>query len=300
MTVKGYQRTSHRVAIVGTGAMGEAFVRQLLGNGRLAVRDLVAADKSAQRREYIGRTYGVEVTDDNAEAAGKAEVLVIAVKPQHLAEALAEMQPAVRPERHVVISIVAGVSTDLLESYLPHGTPVLRAMPNLAAWVGQAATGLCAGRHVLPPHRDLAAGLLEAVGRVVWVPERLMDAVTGLSGSGPAYGCLVIEALTEGGIAAGLSREDAQVLAATALLGAAAMVLETGRHPADLRQQVTSPGGTTAAGLLALEARAVRAAFVEAVLAATRRAAELGQLASKGLEGGRHGSDAGSREEPKR
>ena len=273
-----------RVAIIGAGVMGEALVRALLKAGLVEAGRMVAADKSPQRLEHMERTYQVPCVADNARAAQLSDVVVIAVKPQHLAEALEEMAPAVQPDRHLVLSIVAGVSTASLERFLPPGTPVVRAMPNTAASVGQAATGLCAGRFATEGHRRTATALLEAVGRVVWVPEHLMDAVTGLSGSGPAYGFLVIEALAEGGIAAGLPREEATLLAAASLLGAATLALESGRHPAELRQQVTSPAGTTAAGLLSLESRAVRAAFIEAVLAASRRARELGESVRDELE----------------
>ena len=270
-----------RVAFIGAGAMGEALIRGLLRAGRVAADGMVAADKSPQRREHVASEYGVQVTDDNARAIAGCSMVVLAVKPQHLEQALEELAPAVRPGQHLVLSVAAGVPTRAIEARLPEGTAVLRAMPNTAAAVGESATALCRGRHATDEDEKKGIWLLEAIGRVVVVPEPLMDAVTGLSGSGPAYAFLVVEALTEGGVAAGLPREQALVLAAQTLLGAARLVLETGRHPAELRQQVMSPAGTTAAGLLALERAGVKAAFWEAVLAASRRSRELGEAAAQ-------------------
>lgn len=289
MSQQGRAPVAQRVAVIGAGAMGEAFIRGLLRAGLSSREDVVAADKSEERRAYIERTYQVEVTADNAQAVRSCDVAVVAVKPQHVAQALQELAPAVEPGRHLIISVAAGIPTAAIERHLPAGTAVIRAMPNTPALVGQAATGLCPGRFATPEDESRALRLFEAIGRAVRVPESLMDAVTGLSGSGPAYVCLVLEALTEGGLAAGLSRQDALFLAAQTLAGTAQMVLETGRHPAELRNQVTSPAGTTAAGLLVLESRAVRAAFIEAVLAATRRSRELGEAAGPGEQapGGR-------------
>lgn len=278
----GAPEAPERVAVIGAGAMGEAFIRGLLRAGLTTREGIVAADKSAERRSYIEQTYQVTVTADNARAVRSCDVVIVAVKPQHVAEALEELAPAVEPGRHLIVSIAAGVPTAAIERHLPAGTAVIRAMPNTPALVGQAATGLCPGRFAGEQEERRALRLFEAIGRAVRVPESLMDAVTGLSGSGPAYACLVLEALMEGGLAAGLSRQDALFLAAQTLAGTARMVLETGRHPAELRNQVTSPAGTTAAGLLALESRAVRAAFIEAVLAATRRSRELGEAGSQG------------------
>lgn len=265
-----------RVAIIGAGVMGEAFIRGLLRAELLTRDQLIAADKSAERRHHIQQTYGVQVTADNAEACRHADTAVVAVKPQHIVEALRELAPAVDPQRHLVISIAAGVPTAFLERRLPPGTPVVRAMPNIAALVGQAASALCCGAFAHAAHQERARRIFEAIGQTVTVPENLMDAVTGLSGSGPAYAYLMVEALMEGGIAAGLSRDAALFLAAQTLAGAARMVLETGRHPAELRNWVTSPAGTTAAGLRVLESRGVRGALIDAVLAGTRRSRELG------------------------
>ena len=279
-------RLGERVAVIGSGAMGEAFIRGLLRGGLATREEIVATDKSPERRSHVEQGYGVLVTDDNAEALRSADTAVVAVKPQNIVEALREMAPAVDPGRHLVISIAAGVPTAAIERRLPPGTPVVRAMPNIAALVGQAATGLCRGTFAQESHLQRALRIFEAIGRAVVVPEGLMDAVTGLSGSGPAYAYLVIEALADGGVAAGLSRDAALFLAAQTLAGAARMVLDTGRHPAELRNWVTSPAGTTAAGLTVLESRGVRGALMEAVLAGTRRSRELGEAGAGGLRDG--------------
>lgn len=279
-------KLGERVAVIGSGAMGEAFIRGLLRGGFLTRDEIVATDKSPERRAHIEQGYGVLVTADNAEALRSADTAVVAVKPQNIVEALREMAPAVDVERHLIISIAAGVPTAAIERRLPPGTPVVRAMPNIAALVGQAATGLCQGAFAREQHLQRALKIFEAIGRAVVVPEHLMDAVTGLSGSGPAYAYLMVEALADGGVAAGLSREAALFLAAQTLAGAARMVLETGRHPAELRNWVTSPAGTTAAGLTVLESRGIRGALMEAVLVGTRRSRELGEAGAGGLRDG--------------
>ncbi|MEW6048367.1 MAG: pyrroline-5-carboxylate reductase [Bacillota bacterium] len=275
-------KLGERVAVIGSGAMGEAFIRGLLRGGFVTRDELVATDKSPERCAHIEQSYGVLVTADNAEALRSADTAVVAVKPQNIVEALRELAPAVEVGRHLVVSIAAGVPTAAIEKRLPPGTAVVRAMPNIAALVGQAATGLCRGSFAHDSHLKRAQKLFEAIGRAVVVPENLMDAVTGLSGSGPAYAYLVVEALADGGVAAGLSREAALFLAAQTLAGAARMVLDTGRHPAELRNWVTSPAGTTAAGLTVLESRGIRGALMEAVLAGTRRSRELGEAGTGG------------------
>lgn len=270
-------KLQERVAVIGSGAMGEAFIRGLLRGGFVGRDELVASDRSSERRAHIEQAYGILTMQDNAEALRTADTAVVAVKPQNIAEALRELAASVEPSRHLVISIAAGVPTATIEKRLPPTTPVVRAMPNIAGLVGQAATALCKGSYAQEAHLARALRIFEAIGRAVVVPEGLMDAVTGLSGSGPAYAYLMVEALADGGVAAGLSRDVALFLAAQTLAGAARMVLDTGRHPAELRNWVTSPAGTTAAGLTVLESRGVRGALMEAVLAGTRRAGELGE-----------------------
>jgi pyrroline-5-carboxylate reductase len=212
----------------------------------------------------------------NVEAAQQANVLVLAVKPGVVPAVLDELSGAVTANQ-LVLSLAAGVTVAQLEERLPQGTPVIRVMPNTAAQVGEGAAAFCRGTHAGPEDAALAQEVLSAGGRCVEVTEPQMDAVTGLSGSGPAYVCLIIEALADGGVRMGLPRDVALTLAAQTVLGAAKLVRDTGDHPAVWKDRVATPGGTTIAGLAALEEAGVRSGLIKAVEAATRRSAELGQ-----------------------
>ena len=251
--------------------MGEALLAGLLSSGwASSTSELAVAEKLAPRRDELEKAYpGLQVGPDVVAADGA----IVAVKPNDVAAACRSLA-AVGVDR--VLSIAAGVTLASLESALGAGVPVVRAMPNTPALVGSGAAAVAAGSSATEPDLDWAEGLLAAVGTVVRVPEHLLDAVTGLSGSGPAYVFLVAEALIEGGVLAGLPRDVAVTLATQTMLGAGRMLVETGETPEALRAQVTSPGGTTAAGLRALEAAGVRSAFLEAVAAATARSRELG------------------------
>lgn len=254
--------------------MGEALLAGWLDAG-VDADDLAVAEVDPDRRRHLEeRCPGVRVVPSPAWAAADADVLVVAVKPADVAAALAASEPALRPDA-LVVSIAAGVTIAELEAGVP-GRPVVRAMPNAAALVRRGAAAISGGAAAGDAHLDLAEHLLGAVGTVVRVPERLLDAVTGLSGSGPAYVFLVAEALVEAGVLNGLPRETAERLVSQTLLGAATLLAERPGAADELRAAVTSPGGTTAAGLLALEQRAVRAALVEAVSAATARSRALG------------------------
>lgn len=264
------------IGFVGAGMMAAALIGGALRESLVPPGCIIASDVSAARRSEVAAAYGVEVTGDNRRVVEASHLVVLAVKPQHAAEVLSEIGPALTV-RHVVLSIMAGVSTAAVESHLAPGVPVVRAMPNTACLVGAGASAVARGRHATAEHAELAATLLRATGHVVYVDERLMDAVTGLSGSGPAYVFTVIESLADGGVAEGLPRKVALELAAQTVLGAAKLVLETGEHPAVLRDRVTSPAGTTAEGLLVLEERGVRSAFQGAVRAASRRSKALGE-----------------------
>jgi pyrroline-5-carboxylate reductase len=212
-----------------------------------------------------------------AAVVAASDVLLLCTKPQDVATALAEAAKTAAGGERLVISIAAGVTLATLESHTPENFRIIRAMPNTPALVGHGAAGFCLGSRALPADAAATQSLLSAVGLAIEVPERLMDAVTGLSGSGPAYIYVVIDALADGGVRAGLPRADAILLAAQTVLGAAAMVLETGEHPAALKDMVTSPGGTTIAGLAVLEKQGLRSALIEAVGAAVDRAGELGK-----------------------
>ncbi|MBO2520054.1 MULTISPECIES: pyrroline-5-carboxylate reductase [Limnochorda] len=263
-----------RVSLIGAGAMGEALVRSLVTRRLVEPQALMAADVRRSRLEEVARRYGVRAGASNEEAARFGEVLILAVKPQQIEGVLQEIRPHLTPH-HLILSIAAGVRIRFLESHLGDGVPVVRAMPNVACLVGEAASGFSLGRWAGEKEAELARQILGAVGQVFLLPEPLLDVVTGLSGSGPAFLALVIEALAEGGVACGLPREVAVKLAAQTCVGAGRLVLEGGLHPALLREMVTSPGGTSAAGIQVLEEGAVRAALAGAVRAATRRSQEL-------------------------
>lgn len=255
--------------------MAEALIRGILNAGLRRPEELVLADIRSERLQELARTFEAVPAESNAEAAQVAEIVVLSVKPQDAEAALASVAEVV-DEKRLVVSIVAGLGLSAIESSLKPGVRCVRAMPNTPSMVGAGACALAGGRWATEEDLRKVSVIFEAVGSVVRVPEALLDAVTGLSGSGPAYVFTVIEALADAGVQQGLSRSTAQMLAAQTVYGAAKMVLESGEHPAVLRDRVASPGGTTIAGLAALEAKGLRAAFLEAVAAATRRARELG------------------------
>jgi pyrroline-5-carboxylate reductase len=263
-----------RLALLGGGRMGEALIGGLLDAGT-APEDVAVAEISPERRHALETRFPkIRVVPAPAWAVAEAEVVVVAVKPGDVAGALEGAASALVPET-LIISIAAGVTIATLEALVP-GYPVVRAMPNTPALVRQGAAAISAGSHAGDQHLARAESILSAVGTVVRVPEVLLDAVTGLSGSGPAYVFLLAEALIEAGVHSGLPRPVSQALVIQTLLGSATLLAGGTESPEALRAAVTSPGGTTAAGLAALEARAVRAAVLEAVAAATARSKELG------------------------
>jgi pyrroline-5-carboxylate reductase len=259
-----------RLQVIGGGRMGEALVGGLLASGWAPASDLRVVEKLTERADALRQAFpGLDVTD----APGQADGAVIAVKPGDVGAACAALaEHGSAP----VVSIAAGVTIATLESALAPGTPVVRAMPNTPALVGAGAAAIAAGAAATAEHLAWAESILGAVGTVSRVPERLLDAVTGLSGSGPAYVFLVAEAMIEAGVLAGLPRDVSVALTTQTILGAARLLAETGETAEVLRAGVTSPGGTTAAGLHKLESAGVRAAFLEAVLAATERSRQLG------------------------
>ncbi len=266
--------TSKNLAIIGVGAMGSALVRGLIQSGKLKADQIIASDVDEERLKQL-QPFGVQTTNDNKLAVQQSDVALLCVKPQVMDEVLAEISPAVDPKKHCVISIAAGIPISRLESALPEGTPVVRVMPNTPAQVLAGASAIALGTNATELHRQIAHEIFSAVGLVVDVPEKLIDAVTALSGSGPAYVFVFAEALADAGVNLGLPRAVALKLAAQTLLGAAKMLLETGKHPAELKDMVTSPGGTTIAALSVLERKAFRGAIIEAVAVAHQRAKEL-------------------------
>ena len=255
--------------------MAEALIGGLLSAKLCGADGLWATDPIAIRRDHLKHKYGIQVGLQNHEAVKWADVVVLAVKPQSLEAVLAEVGATLG--QALVVSVVAGVPIRRIADACGPKTRVIRTMPNTPAMVHEGMTAMATGQGVDEEDVGFVRRMFESVGKVVVVGERLMDAVTGLSGSGPAYIFLAIEALTDGGVKVGLSRETAGLLASQTVLGAARMVLETGQHPARLKDQVTSPGGTTIAGLYRLEQGGFRATLIDAVEAATKRSQELGR-----------------------
>jgi len=261
------------IAVLGGGVMGEALLSGLIRAGR-RVDDLLVSERRPQRAVQLEERYGVEVVD-TIEAARRADTLVLVVKPQDMPALLRDIAGEVRPHS-LVVSLAAGVTTRQLEEHLSPGTSVVRVMPNTPALVDEGMAALSPGAHCDEDQLAHAEGLLQAVGRTVRVAERLQDAVTAISGSGPAYLFFVVESMIEAGVHLGLPRALSTELVVQTAYGAATMLRETGEHPTVLREQVTSPGGTTASALRELENHAVRAAFLSALTAARDRSRELG------------------------
>ena len=259
-------------AIFGGGVMGETLLSGLIRSGR-EVADLVITERRPDHAAMLTGKYGVKVVD-NAEAASLADVLVLVVKPQDMDGLLAEIHDHVVPG-DLVVSLAAGITTEFLESRLPDGSSVVRVMPNTPALVDQGMAAISPGQHCTDEHLAAAQALLESCGKVVQVPEKYQDAVTAISGSGPAYIFYVVEAMVEAGVVLGLPRATSNELVVQTLFGAATMLKETGEHPTILRERVSSPGGTTVAALRQLDDHKVRAAFITAIEAAAQRSSEL-------------------------
>ena len=266
----------HTIGFVGAGNMAEAMIRGLVRGGHVAADRIVASGPRRERLDQLAAAYGVDVTTSNAEAARKSGVVVLSVKPQILDKVLREIGDQLQPGV-LVVSIAAGVDTAAIEDAIAPGVRVVRAMPNPPALGGAGATAIAAGRHASDADLATARALFEAVGIAVVLDESHLDAVTGLSGSGPAYIFLILEALADAGVKVGLSRRDAQRLAAQTVMGSAKLLLETDEHPGKLKDMVTSPGGTAIAGLHTLEQGGLRTTLINAVETATKRARELGR-----------------------
>jgi pyrroline-5-carboxylate reductase len=260
------------VGVLGAGVMGEALASGLLRAGRRP-SDLLLTERRDERAAELRERYGVDVVT-NAEAAGKADTLVLVVKPQDMADLLAEISPHLSPGA-LVVSLAAGITTGFVESRLPTGVAVVRVMPNTPALVDEGMAAISRGEHCDERHLAEAEELLSSVGRVLRVPEQQLDAVTAVSGSGPAYLFFVVESMIEAGVHLGLPRTTAAELVLQTVVGSAKLLRETGEHPTVLREQVTSPGGTTTAAIRELEDHKVRAAFLTALEAARDRSREL-------------------------
>jgi pyrroline-5-carboxylate reductase len=271
MTIRG-----KKVGFVGAGNMGEALIKGLLAAALVPAEAIYATDVRLERLKELDRQYGIQIAGDNSELVRHTDVVILAVKPQILDTVLKEIAHAVTRKK-LLISIAAGVSTAKLRAALGKDARLIRVMPNTPALVLEGVTAVAKAEGLEPGDLDTAGEIFSAVGRVVVLGEELMDAVTGLSGSGPAYVAVVIESLADGGVKMGLDRLTAMTLATQTVLGAAKLLLETGLHPGALKDMVSSPGGTSIAGIAALEEGGIRTTFIQAVERATQRSRELGR-----------------------
>ncbi len=277
MTIFDYKRVvplKQTFGFLGAGRMASALAGGMVESGLIKGRQLIVSDVVQAALKSFTKSTGGRTAKSNAEVLRKADIIIIAVKPHQVIELLNELSDQIT-SKHLFISIAAGVSLAQLEEALGHKARVIRVMPNTPALVGEGASGFARGSNAKAADAKLAKQLLESVGMAIEVPEHLINSITGLSGSGPAYGFQMIEAMSDGAVAAGLPRDLATPLAAQTLLGAAKMVLETGEHPGKLKDMVTSPGGTTIEGLHEMEAAGVRGGLMNAVRAASDKAANL-------------------------
>ena len=266
--------TNLRVAVIGAGKMGGILVEAFLRRSLFSHQNLVATVAHQARAQLLTHQFGIDVTTDNLHAAQAADVILLGVKPQQVADVVRGLAPALKPGK-LLISFAASVKTSAIEHAAGSKISVIRAMPNTPAMMGAAITAICRGCYVTDEQLALAKQIFDSVGRTVVVDEKHMDAVTGLSGSGPAFLYIIIEALAEAGVNVGLPRDIATLLAAQTTFGAAAMVLQTGSHPALLKDEVTTPAGCTVEGILELEEGGLRVTLIKAVKRATERAREL-------------------------
>ncbi len=267
-----------KLGLIGGGVMGEALLSRLIVEQIYQPQDIIVSEVQELRRNYLAEQYGVQVTADNQTIARSTSAILLAIKPQIFPEVASLLNQALAksPSKPLIISILAGVKLSQLESAFGQ-LPIIRAMPNTPATVGAGITALALGSQASDRDRQIARKLFESVGEVVEVAETLMDAVTGLSGSGPAYVAMMVEALADGGVIAGLPREISMQLALATIKGTVELLQTTKIHPAELKDRVTSPGGTTIAGVAALERGGLRSALIQAVQAATARSQELGK-----------------------
>jgi pyrroline-5-carboxylate reductase len=276
---------SQRIGMLGAGNMAGALIRGLLASKSVTPDQIVASDVRADHLKELEAKYGIKTFSDNRKLAAASNLVVLAVKPQVIDRVLDQMSAEFAPDT-LLVSIAAGVPIRSLEARLPAHVRVVRAMPNTAAIALAGATGIAPGARATPEDVNVTQALFAAIGRSVVLDESLIDAVTGLSGSGPAYVMVMIEALADGGVKVGLHRDTALLLAAQTVYGSAKLLLETGEHPGRLKDMVTSPGGTAIAGLHTLETGGIRRTLIDAVEAAAKRAAELGEAMAKKLDRG--------------
>lgn len=264
-----------QLGFIGGGAMAEALIRGIINAKLVNPGQITVNDISNSRLEHLSNTYSVNICKSSLTVAEKSDITFLCIKPQVIHSVLKDISPVVSPSQ-VIVSIAAGISIATLEKYLSN-CAIIRVMPNTPVAVGEGMSAIALGKKATEEIGELISSIFSSSGRSIIVDEHAIDAVTGLSGSGPGYGFVLIDALADAGVRVGLPRQSAITLAAQTLLGAAKMVLETGEHPAKLRDMVTSPGGTTIAGIHILEQRGVRAALIDAVVEATNRSVEMGK-----------------------
>jgi pyrroline-5-carboxylate reductase len=264
-----------KIGFVGAGMMAEAIMKGIIAAGVTNAEDIVASEIVPARRDYITKTLKIRTTADNVDVVRSSDVIIMAVKPQQMGSVLDEMKPILTSE-HLLISIAAGIKLEFIEKHINWGVRVVRVMPNQPCMVGASASGFALGKSAKMEDKETVQKILNSVGIAFSLDEKYLDAVTGLSGSGPAYMYMVIEAMADGGVLAGLPRDVAVALAAQTMLGSAKTILETRKHPGELKDMVASPAGTTIEGIRVLEQYSIRAAFIDAVEAGALKSAELG------------------------
>jgi len=271
-----------QVGILGTGNMGEALIHGLLYGHLCRPDQIFCSDVRAERLKILREKYGVKTTSHNTEVVKQSDILILSVKPQIMKHVVEEIAKHLDLSK-LIISIAAGISLDAIESCARKDLKLIRVMPNICVSVREGASAIAAGKHAVKDDLMIAKTIFDSVGKSLFIEESLLDAVTGLSGSGPAYIFLIIDALADAGVKVGLSRDDALILASQTVLGAAKMLIETGEHPGKLKDMVTSPGGTAIAGLHTLEEGGLRTTLINAVEVATKRSKVLGEMMKNDL-----------------
>ena len=277
MSEKSAGLDSRTIGVIGAGHIGTAVIGGLVRAKLTSPKNIMASRRTASNLDDISRTLGIHTTNDNRKVAKSSDILILAVKPMNARDVMTEIKDIVTPQ-HIVISVMAGIKTSFINSYLGVQCPVIRTMPNTPVLVDAGATAISKGEYATDEHLKLAHDIFRSVGSVETVPENLLDAVTGLSGSGPAYIYMVIEAMTDGGVKMGIPRQIAFRLAAQTVFGASKLVIETGKHPAILKDEVTTPGGTAIAAVHELETHGLRTMLINAVSTATIRSKELSKI----------------------
>lgn len=266
--------SAEKLGFIGVGNMGEALLRGIVASGLMLPADILASDVDSKKLSQLRNELGIGIAGSNCKLAEQADIILLALKPNIIKTVLSDISSCLNPPKWC-ISIAAGVDTSVIESVLRANTPVVRVMPNTPALVNEGMAAICPGKCATEEHTEKTRQMFQAVGQAIIVQEKLMDAVTALSGSGPAFIFLIIEAMTDAGVQLGLSNPDASILAAQTVFGSGKMAVKADEHPAVLKNRVTSPGGTTAAGLYQLERNGLRAAIIDAIVAAAMRSKQL-------------------------